>query len=220
MPDARGLEKDPAQLPGLDIVHSGNGLVEQQNRGRCGQRAHHFDAALMAVGQPARWEVGKAAHVESLQQVVRHRAYPGGLGARRGQSENVGDERALLQLVEADQQVVDDRYLLEQPDVLEGPGKAEPADPVGAQTTDVAAVERDRARRQGKHSGDQVHDRRLAGAVRTDQPGHASGRHVEGDVIGGSHAAEALGYALERQALQDRLPVVAAARAATCRLRR
>jgi len=45
-----------------------------------------------------------------------------------------------------------------------------------------AAEDLDRARRRGQHSGRQLQQRRLAGAVRADQPDDPAGGYVEGAV--------------------------------------
>ena len=68
---------------------------------------------------------------------------------------------------------------------------------VGAQAGDVVAVEEDPAGVERLEAGDQVEQRRLAGAVRTDDAEDLALVDVEGDVGVGGQAAVALGDAFD-----------------------
>ena len=70
--------------------------------------------------------------------------------------------------------------------------RPEPVDLVRRQAVDRAAVQRDRARGDGKPPADQVEQRRLAGAVRADHGVALAARDVEVDAADDLGAAEAL----------------------------
>src|SRR5690606_37462905 len=57
----------------------------------------------------------------------------------------------------------------------------------------VSAENRYLARLDAPHACEKAEKRRLADAVRADQPGHAAGRNVEGHVVEGGRAAVAVG---------------------------
>ena len=63
---------------------------------------------------------------------------------------------------------------------------------VAAALTDRRAEDRGRAARRLHQPEQHRHDRRLAGAVRADQPGHRAGRHAERDVVDGGAGAVSL----------------------------
>ena len=70
--------------------------------------------------------------------------------------------------VPADQQVAEHGRILEQFDVLEGAGDAEPGDAERRLLGDVLVLEVNPARGRGVDARDQVEDRALAGAVGAD----------------------------------------------------
>ena len=70
--------------------------------------------------------------------------------------------------VPADQQICQHGRILEQFDVLEGAGDAEPGDVVSRLLGDVLVFEKDLAVRRRIDARDQVEDRALAGAVGAD----------------------------------------------------
>ena len=72
-----------------------------------------------------------------------------------------------------------------------------PAMLVRAQASDVVSVEDDPAGIERLEAGDQVEQRRLAGAVRPDDAEDLALVHVEGDVRVGGQAAVALGHAFD-----------------------
>src|SRR5204863_3198196 len=76
---------------------------------------------------------------------------------------------------------------------LEGAPHAEAEHSVRGLPVEPAAVQPDAARGEGQGAGDQVEQRRLAGAVGPDQPRDAARGHPEGDTVHGDVAAEALG---------------------------
>src|SRR4029077_18946683 len=75
--------------------------------------------------------------------------------------------------------------------MLEHDAHAGPRDAVRWPARDVNAVEPDRAGIGARKPHDQRHHRRLAGAVRTDQPDDLAGAKIEAHILDGDHAAEA-----------------------------
>jgi hypothetical protein len=69
----------------------------------------------------------------------------------------------------AHHRILQHRHVGEGLDDLEGPADARPADLIGPQAVDRPALEADRAAVGRHRAGDQVEERRLAGAVRPDQ---------------------------------------------------
>src|SRR5690242_12241571 len=86
---------------------------------------------------------------------------------RRGRLARLAEMRATVQRANGD--VLEDAEAVERPHDLEGAAHARVADLVRAQARDGAAVERDAAGGRDMNAGDQVEDRRLAGAVGPDQ---------------------------------------------------
>src|SRR5205085_7182654 len=84
-------------------------------------------------------------------------------------------------------------------DVLERPRDPLADDPMRRGAEQALAVERDLARVRPVEPGDQVEERRLAGAVRADQPADLAALDAERDVVDGDDAAEAPRHVLERE---------------------
>jgi hypothetical protein len=87
--------------------------------------------------------------------------------------------------------VLEHGHARERPRDLERPGEPEAADGVGREAHDRAAVEADIAAVRGQEPGEQVEDRRLAGAVGADEAEHLAQRDREVEPGDGSEAAEA-----------------------------
>ena len=98
--------------------------------------------------------------------------------------------------VTADQQVGEHGGVLEQLDVLEGAGDAEPCDVVGRLLGDVLVLEEDLARGRRIDPRDQVEDRALAGAVGPDDREDLAFLHRKTDGIDRFQAAEMQGQVL------------------------
>src|SRR5690606_35473715 len=75
---------------------------------------------------------------------------------------------------------------------LEGAHEPRPEDPVRRQAADRRAEEGNRTRGRPMHAGDRVEQRRLAGAVRTDQSGDRVRPQRERNAIDGAQPAELL----------------------------
>src|SRR3546814_15438924 len=72
-------------------------------------------------------------------------------------------------------------------------------DLVGLQPGDVLAVQRDAAGRDREAAGDEVEQRRLAGAIRADDSVAFVAAHDEGDAADDRRVAEVLAHVIERQ---------------------
>src|SRR5690606_34586084 len=94
------------------------------------------------------------------------------------------------------------RHVPERSHVLEGLDHAGATDAVRRHAGERYAVEDDRAGVGPDQPGDLVEDGGLAGAIGTDQPDDLALGDVEGDIVGGHQAAEALAQAahLEQRA--------------------
>jgi len=113
----------------------------------------------------------------------------GRVGARIGKGRPAvqGTDRDILQHAQPLERLHD----------LEGAADTGVADEVGPQPRDLPSVEAHAAGVGPVDAGDHVEDRGLAGAVGSDQGVDGTGRHVEGDVVHGAQAAEALADPVE-----------------------
>src|SRR5262249_57672506 len=82
---------------------------------------------------------------------------------------------------------------------VEGGRHAELADPVRRPSGDVLSVDQDATFLRGVEAGDHVEERRLAGAVRADDPDDLGRRHGYADLLDGREAAESLGDRVKLQ---------------------
>src|ERR1700761_4548125 len=95
--------------------------------------------------------------------------------------------------VPAESQVLQQRSIREQLDVLEGTRDAKTGDPVRRNLGDVLVLKDQPSGGRRVDAADQVEDRRLAGAVGTDDGEHLARLHVEAYRIHGADPAEADG---------------------------
>ena len=87
----------------------------------------------------------------------------------------------------------------EQPDVLEGTSDALERALRRTGIRDRMALKNDPARIGGENAGDQVEERGLAGAVRTDQGVNVAGRDLDRKIVEREKATEALGQPFDRE---------------------
>ena len=120
--DVEGIA-DPAdlvhQLGGLAGVHTGGGLVQQDDGGIGGQSTDDLQTTLDTVGQAACLLVGKVSKAHEIQQL--HGLFVGlSLCCKvGGQMEQAGEETALDLIVHTHLDVVQDGHVGEQADILE-----------------------------------------------------------------------------------------------------
>src|SRR5579862_1666407 len=106
--------------------------------------------------------------------------------------------------VAAMHQRADDDVLLhgerrERPDQLERPGNAAPAHRVGGKAMDRLPIEDDSALIRCHSAGDQIEQRGLPGAIRSDHGEDGSLENVKADVVDGDKTAKSLADAPNRK---------------------
>ena len=156
-------------------VEAGGRLVEEQHRRLCDERGGEVEAAA----HPARVGLGRSSagvdEVEALEQLAA-----AGLGVPAAGAVEPSDHR---QVLEAGEVFVDRRVLAGEPDPLAQRGSV------------VAHVEAEHARAAGvglQQRGEDAHERRLAGAVRAQQPHDLALPDGQVDAVERAHLAEAL----------------------------
>ena len=168
----------------LPRVHAVERLVEQQNLRVMDQGRSHLDPLAHALGVGGDPAVRGAGHVEQGDGSRCGGVWVGQLVQLRGRDHELlaGQERVdrVPFRHQADQPV----HLRAAPAGLAGHGQLAP-----------------RGRQEAR---DHVHDRRLAGAVRAEQAGHA-GLDRHRDVVDGHHVAVPAGYVAQFDGHQDRL---------------
>ena len=174
------------------------GSSSRSRRGPLGQRAGDLEPALLDQRELVGGHVALAGEPDQLQQVVGaadRLALPAATAARR-----LGDRReeaARGPAVRADHHVLDDGHLAEEPDVLERPRHAAGGHAIGPPARDVVALEHEAPGARRQHAGDQVEERRLAGAVRPDHRVDGAGLDDSVDVGHGGEPAERLRQSLD-----------------------
>ena len=133
--------------------------------------------------------VGQSAQAQKLSDARRHRRPR--LRAKPGPQAIAGRD------LDRDADVVGDRELGKDLGDLEGAGHAAPHPLVGSERSNVAALEPDRARGRREQAADQIEERRLAGAVRTDDRAQFARLDGQRHVVDGDQAAKALRCALD-----------------------
>ena len=184
----------------LAFGNAGDRLVEQQHARPAGERQRDLEQAALAVGERMDRLVHDLGEAKARQQrlalggdrgVVAERAPPA-----RARAAMHGDrERQRRQRRQRVEQLVD----------LEGADDAAANPLVRGERRDVVAVEQDRPGGRLENAGEQVDQRRLAGAVRADQGVAGAARELERDVVGRRQAAEALDERARREDRRHRL---------------
>ena len=170
------LLDEGAELGDLLVVQPARGLVEEEEPWLRHERARQLDALLDAVGQRRGRELRALAESDDVENLERVRL-----------------AGAPPTAVRADEHVLEHGHRPEELDVLERPRDPLPHDLVGRRLEDRGAVEQHFARVRLVEPGDDVEGRRLAGAVRPDQPGDVPFLDVERDAVERDDSAEAQG---------------------------
>ena len=189
---ADGLE----DLLALAFGHARDRLVEQQHARLAGERERDLEQAALAVGERVDRPVH---HVDEAEPIEQGLAFGGDgrIAAERAPPPRAG---AALHR-DRERQRRERRQRVEQLVDLEGADDAAPDAPMGGQRRDVGAVEDDPSGGWQEHAGEQVDERRLAGAVRADQRVARAALDGQRDVVAGrGQAAEALD---QRAGLED-----------------
>src|SRR5512132_174761 len=175
-----------AELAHLLVVEAPGRLVEQQEPGAGDEGAGELDALQRSEGQARRRAVRQVGKAQIVEGLVREGLSPA--LAKRAQA-GVG----------TDEDVLCDRHRREENDVLEGAGDPAADDSVRPGLEQIAAVEVHSTGIGRVEAGDDVEERRLAGAVRTDEPGDRSFVQRKRDVVEGDDASEPAGHVLNCQ---------------------
>ena len=139
------------------------------------------------------------------------------LTPRRTDPQRAGEESGAHEMVPPEHQVVDHVEVREEPDVLERPRDTEARDSRRPLPDQLLALEPDGADLRPVYAVETVEDRRLPGAVRTDDREQLVVVDVERHPVERCHPAEAQGHVTH---VQDGLPVGADCAHAVHRLRR
>src|SRR3990170_363249 len=191
---------DPlAHVDRFPHVQSGHGLIEQEELRLAGERPAQLDDALLPVGQARRFRLRAVGDAEKFQDLEAPVPDSPLLAPREGEVQHAGEEPRPAVDMPADHDVLQDRHLGEEPDMLERARHPESSDLEGLQALDRRPVEQDPAAVGRQDPGDQVEERRLARAVRPDQRLDRPARDVEGTPSHGLEAAEALADIQDRK---------------------
>ncbi len=175
---------------GLLDAEAGRRLVEQQELRLRAERARHLDDLPDAVREIDDEAVAVRLEVEEVDHLLGRFAVRELERAHARQEHELLDEARFPVGVAAEQEVLQDRGVLEELDVLEGARDAAPGDLVRRHARDVLVAEDEPARARIVDPRDEVEDGRLAGAVRTDDREDLALRDVEAHAVDGANAAE------------------------------
>ena len=167
MPSPRSAAQQIGERLLLKLPQAGGRLVQDHDHRIGGERARHFEQALLAERQIAGEVAELLAEADALQLMQRLGARGAFLGAVEPQ--RAGEESRARARIGAEQHVVDQRHVRPQLDVLERPRHALGGDVARRQCGDVVAEEHDPPGVRLCRAGDQVEQRGLAGAIRADQ---------------------------------------------------
>src|SRR5919198_382910 len=188
------LAQEAHERAGLGLVRPGGGHEGKGNPGLGRERGGGLEPALVAVREIAGHVVGARPESDAVEQ--RHRA-------RRELRLGPAEARAMREdvpqaerdpRVHADEDVLDDRHVREEPDVLKRPTDPQRGDLVGAEAEERSLAEGDAAVVGGVEPREDVEERRLPRAVRPDDRRDA---RLEREVhrLQRGEAAEPLGHA-------------------------
>ncbi len=172
------------------LPHAGHRLVEQQHFRVEGKRRGNLQHTLAAIGKVSGEGVAFAFQADRLDQLVGPGVQP--VERRQGQPE-LG--RQSVRTLQCDSHIVEHGKMREYGRNLEGPHEAHPRHLVRRGLRDVCTEQGYRTFRRLEELGEQVEDRCLACAVRSDQGMDARVMNIEIDVLHRSESAEMLGEA-------------------------
>ena len=178
------------ELVGLVGIHARGRLVEEEHLGVGRQRADDLETALGAIGKVARLGRREPLHVEDAEKVERPVVELRLLPPVLGKTEHVGEEARGHRVAETHEDVLLDRHLVEETDVLERARDAHLVDFDDALARGVVPVEENRPPRRTVDVGEQVEDRGLARAVGADETGDLGAAHGDVEVVDRREATE------------------------------
>src|SRR5512143_3663728 len=171
-------------------VHPGHRfLAPQELRLEC-QRPAELDPLSKPVGQRPHRLLPDVFDLEEVDDVLDRLPVLDLLGPGGPEEDAARQDPALHELVAAQHQVVEDGHVVEEGDVLEGPGDAQVGHLVRLHSGDLAILEVDRAALRLVDARDAVEDRGLPGAVGADDRVDAPLLHVDRDPVDRFHPPE------------------------------
>ena len=171
-------------------VHARGGLVEQQQLRLGGQRPRNLEPPLAAIRKTGRWLIGELFQIEDLEQLHRALARVRLFFVVLAGSEHGVRQQLLRSQMVRRHDVLQNRHVCKQPDVLKGPRGAEPGDLVRLLFFDAQAVELDFTFCRAIDACQHVEHRRLAGSVGSNQTVQREARHRHLQRLHGGQPAE------------------------------
>ena len=162
------LADQVVDLDGFLGIQAGGRFVEEDQARLHGQGAGDFQALEGTVGHRVGPGFDILAEADEVHQLGRFGTHFTVAPFQAGEAQRRLDQVAVQAQVGADHDVFDGRHVHADLQVLEGARHAAPGQFVGRLAVDGFAVETDFARGRLVDAGDQVEQRRLAGAVRAD----------------------------------------------------
>ena len=184
--EALGLELAQVVEQLVDLLrheHRG-GLVEDEDPGAAVEHLEDLDALALADAEVGDQPVGLDA--EAVRRGELGDAPPGGPAV---------EHHAARARLAAEHDVLEHREVVGEHEVLVHHADAGGDGVAGAAEAHLPAVDADRALVGPLHPVEDLHQRRLAGAVLADEGVDGAGAHAQVDVAVGDHAREALGDA-------------------------
>src|SRR6185312_7386088 len=170
----RDLPKERDDATDVLMRHAGRRLVEQQELWVESERRRQFERTLAAIGQFGREAIGKRFETDLGEKRL-------GAGIERAQNMI----RAPEGIAVAAKPLQRDAYILACREMWKGRRDLERADNTKGrdimrlERADIASFVEDTAAGDAQHARQQIEERRLAGAVRTDQRVDAAPLHIE-----------------------------------------
>ncbi len=173
-------------------AHAGHRLVEQQQTRRGGEHHRDFELALLAVRKVRGQHVGAVTEADFVQDRARRDLQRRVLARRTPEAKAVAGVRLHRQ-----RDVVEHAELAVDAGDLERARKPLVRARGGAERGDVLPGEPDAPRIRAQVAGELCDQRRLAGAVRTDDGVRFTWSHVERHPVGGAQRTKRLDQSLD-----------------------
>ena len=161
--------------------YAGSRLIQQQQRGVRGERAGDLEEAALAVGEVTRQARGEILQADQREQFLRT-VMPAGEAAQARGAQRFWPR--------GEQDVVEACLLRQHAAFLECARNSEARAAMRGQPVDACSGEADFAGIGALPAGDQVEQRRLAGAVGADQADDAGTVQRERNAVNGADTAE------------------------------
>ena len=184
------LAHDAYQFGDIRGSEARGGFVEQDELGIQRQCAANLQQALLAVGQVARFFVGKRRQAHKRQDAgSAHARIALFTGVARGVQHHVHDIAA-ERVVQAHEDVFNDRHLAKELDILESARHAGSSNLRRGAAGEGLAFEGDGAASGFVDAGEHIHHGALARAVGSDQAVHGVAHNVHFNAVEGREAAK------------------------------